>query len=224
MKKLFVISYPRSGQSLFIHAVQCLDHVWTQAETKKPFQCILGNDLFVNKERFAPDIKTGLEKVVFYRGHVPMCSDPFIHVVRDPRDVFCSYARYVCKVNKKYSYAQALEIFAKGKAASFKGVNTLPKSWGDYIEYAESNQMRMGTVLYEEMIVDPVEKAQRALMQAGWLTKKAREMPPFKWFEAKSDWYYKRGRSGYYKQEMPKKIQDIVVKANGEIMKKFGYA
>lgn len=226
MKRFAVVSYPRSGQSILVNALYCLDPIWTEVATAKK-HLLKPNNCFVNNEADAVAVFKSRQKhddtLEFLRGHdIPKPPCPFVQIVRDPRDIICSYARF-CVHTYKAKYEEALKRFVERNHWPHYQ-NTWPIwKWPDSVTGWMGHKLCAGTVRYEDLIVDPLSRCMALLENAGWHTVKIRDYPTSEHLSKLSPWYYKRQKFGVWKTEMPPEMAEKIRQQYGSVMDLFGY-
>jgi len=141
-------------------------------------------------------------------------SEKAIYVVRDGRDVAVSYARYKEKHNNM-NFERALRTICHGKEYPF--------SWQDHVRFW-SMRPNTAVVKFENLIKNPTEAVQAALgkLQID-LPITGKEVPTFADLKTKWPGFFRKGKIGAWKRDMPVSMQRVFVSKNRDALTSLGY-
>jgi len=147
---------------------------------------------------------------------------PAIYVVRDGRDALVSYAHY------------ALEILegqpAPSDAAFLAMLRTLVSTnlhFGGWARNVDAWQSRKGptqVIRFEDLIVDPIPVVERALAGLGIRSQStASRLPTFAELRKTSPAFFRVGRVGSHRDEMPEELEELFWSRSAGAMRRHGY-
>jgi hypothetical protein len=149
-------------------------------------------------------------------------SSPAVVLVRDGRDVMVSYARYVLKTEQgieqptKDEFEGTLEQIITGDR--FAGWSANVQAWMDRAGWD-------GIIRYENLIQDPVNIAAAALRRLGVNAELNSAAPPsFQTLQTTVPWFFRSGKPGYWRQEMPSRLQELFLERHGAVLLRLGYS
>jgi hypothetical protein len=147
---------------------------------------------------------------------------PAIVLVRDGRDAVLSFAHFLLKAvygNSDPSQAEletTLENVILGDM--FGGWSRNVNAWADRV----GNDM---VFRYEDLVQDPVgvvgEGLHRFSLNGGPVMATA---PPFSELHEKVPWFFRKGKPGGWKDEMPPRLEKLFLDRHGEAFHRFGYS
>lgn len=129
------------------------------------------------------------------------CGESAFIIVRDPRDVLCSFAQY-----RNVTHEEALR-----ELTGFTG-------WFDYWR-TDSNY---AVFKYEDMLLRPDEIVTLALTRINPEFKE-REMRPFEELHRLDPGHYLKGRANRWGSELSQPLVEQVIKDHRQFMEEFGY-
>lgn len=202
---MYLASYPRSGNKMFLHALH------------------YGLGKTCRTVYYVPDVPSeiaprwdGIEKIDFLKTHELPKEDgiPAIYLVRDPRDVFCSYALWTQKsktwTEETSRIAEALiENRSHGSSAAYGGWSENVRQW---------RAVAKVVLRYEDCYLDPIGAMQRVL----GISSRVGDMPNFAELQQNCDWYFQRGRPGRW-GDMPEWLVRKTEELHGDMMREMGY-
>lgn len=205
---IWLASYPRSGNKL---VQQALHHVFGQ-KVRSIYRVPEG------PHEIAPTWDRNQEDDVYVKTHhLPWYDNhPVIYIVRDPRDVVCSYARYLAKTNHAFennSFASICEFVINSE--EYGGWSKNCNEW-----------LKLATVLitFEECVLDPIKVVGNAILGVKKQKPEQQgEMPKFDDLHRGADWYFQTGVAGRWEKELPEKLADLCVARNEVMMQRLGY-
>lgn len=200
----YLASYPRSGNKMFLHALH------------------YGLGMKCRTIYHVPDVPAEIaprwdrvEEVDFLKTHeLPRGKTPAIYLVRDPRDVFCSYAIWTQKstewTDETSKIADALiENRSYGCSVSYGGWSEHVRQWREAATFV---------LRYEDCYIDPIGALQRVLN----IQERSGDMPNFESLQENCNWYFQRGRPGRW-GDMPEWLVRKTEDLHGEMMREMGY-
>lgn len=205
---IWLASYPRSGNKL---VQQALHHVFGQ-KVRSIYKVPEG------EHEIAPTWDRNESDDVYVKTHhLPWYDkNPAIYIVRDPRDVVCSYARYLSRTNHAF------------KGNSFSSIAEWVIHSEEYGGWSVNCQewLKLATVVirFEECVLDPVGVVQDAII-AVKKHKPTRqgEMPKFSDLQRGADWYFQTGKAGRWESELSTELAEMCVTKNESMMQRLGY-
>jgi hypothetical protein len=154
-----------------------------------------------------------------------------VYVVRDGRDAVVSYARYLCSFKPRRSFVGRCKQTLKGGCfrVTLKRVIRGHEefgAWGDHVCWWMNRSRRAKTLVvrYEEMVADPLRIVREVASFVGLKGDPAEVDPPsFRTLQRRSPEFFRRGRVGSARDEMPKSSERLFWRLDGEAMSEFGY-
>ena len=200
----YLASYPRSGNKMFLHALH------------------YGLGMKCRTVYHVPDMPSEIaprwdrvEVIDFLKTHeLPVGKTPAIYMVRDPRDVFCSYALWTQKTTKWTDETTRIaEGFIEGRGYRDSG------AYGGWSEHVRQWRSVATVVLrYEDCFMDPIGALQKVL----GIQERVGDTPSFQSLQANCGWYFQHGHPGRW-NDMPdwlvRKTEDL----HGTMMRELGY-
>lgn len=200
-------SYPRSGNKMFLHALH------------------YGLGMKCRTVYYVPDVPSEIaprwdrtENIDFLKTHELPDSDTPLHsaiyLVRDPRDVFCSYALWTQKstvwTEETSKIAEAfIDGYPFGSSMAYGG-------WSEHVRQWRSKAQAV--LRYEDCYLDPIGSIQKVL----GFPDRVGDMPNFKSLQENCDWYFQRGHPGRW-NDMPSWLVRKCEDKHGEAMAEMGY-
>lgn len=204
--RLFTSEHDGSG-------ISKLDYLYPQSFDQNPQKRIVDNDrVFVYKRHDHPDGYLG----------------PRIYLVRDGRDVMVSYAHHNLVHGHFMKYAKLREEAPPFEPTREQFEAELEElidnvSWGDYVLHGVHHPNTRVVVHYERMKQDPILEATRALEKCGYSVERAQDPPSFEKLHSTYPWFYRRGKTGAFADEMPPRLHKRFVEKNEEALRLCGY-
>lgn len=148
----------------------------------------------------------GIEQDVFIKTHELWSSGGGIYVVRDPRDVYCSYARYQSHIQERIVTPREL-------------IETT--SWTEHV--LSWRQSGVHVVRYEDLLRDPVTTIKVVLGRLSIEASAGGTIPEWAKLHSECPWYYQAREAGRWRTESTQTEIDLCEKQNGPTMLDFGY-
>ena len=148
----------------------------------------------------------GVETGIFLKTHELWTSGPAIYLVRDPRDVYCSYAKYLSHVEQRD--VTPMELIES-------------TNWSEHV--CSWQQPETHVIKYEDLLASPIETMTAVL--AGLAIQVAIVGPIPSWSDLHRDcpWYYQAGERGRWRTELTKGEIAICEAKNRRYMEMVGY-
>jgi hypothetical protein len=149
-------------------------------------------------------------------------SFPAVVLVRDGRDAVVSYAHYVLKTD------QGIERPSREMVeATLKQVITGDQfgGWSRNVNAWINRVGRDSIIRYEELIEDPINIAAAVLQRLGVNGEMDGAPPPsFQELHATVPWFFRKGKSGSWYEEMPPHLHDLFLERHGDTLLRLGYS
>lgn len=198
----YLASYPRSGNTMFLHAI----HYGFGLRCRTIYPVFEG---------IAPKWD-GAEEIDFLKTHeLPSDKTPSIYLVRDPKDVFCSYALWTQK-SKIWTEetSRIADAFIEGRPY---GTSLAYGGWSEHVKQWRSSATIV--LRYEDCYLNPIKALQRVL----GVSEPVGKVPSFADLQADCDWYFQRGHPGRW-ADMPAWLVRKTEELHGEVMREVGYS
>jgi hypothetical protein len=161
-------------------------------------------------------------EVTFVKTHELPLDDryPAIYAVRDGRDALVSLAHYIqeYRLGPERSFAEVLRdaIISRDQFGGWTGnVHT----W-----WQEAILRRVAFVRFEDLVADPIPVVAGALERLGMeLERGTAEIPTFEALRQVEPRFFRRGKVGGWRDEMPPELQAIFWQHHRAMMYKLGY-
>jgi hypothetical protein len=170
--------------------------------------------------------------IYFVKTHsLPTDENPAIYLFRDGRDALVSHTRYILAF-KRTTLTQ-LSRFV-GLANFYRTLRKLivePRSsetcWSNHV-FSWTRDKRDGmttTIRYEDLILDPVTSLASSLeaLQIQLELRDGHNLPSFDELHRKWPQFFRKGKNGSWRQEMPNDLHQLFWQYHGEAMEAFGY-
>lgn len=234
---VWLASYPRSGNTFFRMLLYHSYGISTYSVTNDPLFQEIGADKIVGHELLPASLEElAIDKEVYFiKTHeFPMDGSPAIYVVRDGRDVLVSYARYILSFRRKtgrfYKLRKLLGIenFRRTLKHLIVTGDQFCGRWNDHVlswTHGREDGITF-SIRYEDLIRDPDLWVKRALETFKIRSEYARKgkPPSFEILHAKWPMFFRKGKSGAWREEMPNDLHELFWKIHGDAMSAFGYS
>ncbi len=229
---VFIVGYPRSGNTWFQHLVAGLCYGIHASET--PMNVIHSVVPDVQKSR----IYRRIGKQMFFKTHhLPeSCYQRVVYLVRDGRDVMVSYKHYL---------EQRPPHTTDFKKMITEGERLFPCKWEDHIKQWQANPFgaQMLVIKYEDLLRQPSVELRRFCDFIGKdasdaLIERVIGESAFDHMQEKEKWdvglgdarwpaeghFFRQGLIGAYQREMPADILNLFERKANEALKLYGYS
>jgi hypothetical protein len=157
---------------------------------------------------------------------LPQDDFPAIYLVRDGRDALVSYARYILSFERGKGERTNPKAFRR----TLRKLIILNRSfggWGPNVLAWLRREAPTVVVKFEDLVKssNPIEIVRTALLQVGYVPGETRTglAPTFAELHEKMPEFFRKGRIGSYKEEMPANLEELFWRHHGRAMKAVGY-
>ena len=228
---VFIAGYPKSGNTWFQHLVAAVVH-GVDPRWSPP---LLANDL-VPDVHFNPFYRRYSTPMFFKTHDLPLpVYRRVVYLLRDGRDVMVSYRHFLEAVhNRKLDFLELVRT----------GLSLIPCRWHEHVEAWHRNPYGADVLVirYEDLVQQPVVELERfcrfieisrdwdfldgVAKAASFQTLRAKEAKlgmgyPDRWLADK--FFFRRGKPGCYKDEMPQEVLDLFLKDAGDCLEQHSY-
>lgn len=160
---------------------------------------------------------------LFVKTHeMPNDKLPAIYLVRDGRDALVSYAWYIVNFKRKPESEYRSILRNLILSPDYFG------GWGTHVLAWKNRPAPTAVIKFEEIVTaaSPDEILEKAFDQINFRDFKKKEVPHVPTFKSLQDaWpvYFRKGRVGNWKDEMPPAFNTLFWKNHGAAMKEMGY-
>jgi hypothetical protein len=232
---IWLASYPRSGNTFFrilLHRLYSLEthSVYPVADDEQQSVDDTHNLMaLVGQPEVAWDLRaaTAGSNPFFVKTHGLPAQDeaPAIVLVRDGRDAVVSYAHFLLKTTRGVDEYKDKDLFESTLEQVINGDSS--KAFGGWSRHVSAWLSRTGhnlVIRYEDLIQDPVSTVQTAMERLNiGRTPHQAAVPSFEALHATVPWFFRRGRIGTWKQELPPRLQDLFLQLHGDMITELGY-
>ena len=229
----WLASYPRSGNTFFrilLHRVFGLPtySVYSSArEAERLPEDSIRLMSLVGQPDWSSDIgklqhDPGMHFVKTHDLPGPDNNSPAVVLVRDGRDALVSYAHFALKSEQgidrpdRELFETTLDQIITGD--HFGGWSSNVSAWID-------RAGRDNVIRYEDLIEDPVNITAAALRGLGIDHGiEVASLPSFQELHAAVPWFFRKGRPGSWRVEMPQRLQNIFLERHGDVLRRLGYS
>jgi hypothetical protein len=252
---LNITSYPRSGNSFFATTLLAFESTWKHAGEPVKFQpvgslysdelikfgppgihkCPYNNRASADRNPTARVQDPDYVYVYKRHDHPDDYIGPRIYIVRDGRDVLVSYAHH------NLVHGRVMTNIKAGRDAGHGGVMEYSEEelhnemrrlaqhsgWGSYVKAGVHHPDVVAVVRYEDLLTNPIHHARLALSAAGLEVTATRgnKAPSFGELKKGQPWFYRKGKTGAHKEELPPDVLDtfMSIPGNKEGLELLGY-
>ncbi|HEX7010183.1 MAG TPA: sulfotransferase domain-containing protein [Phycisphaeraceae bacterium] len=227
---IWLASYPRSGNTLFRTVLRhrygvntCSVYGDAQLEREGVGEVVGNQSMEASLEQMA-----AAEEVYLVKTHEPPHdTNPAIYLVRDGRDALVSHAWYTRHFGSRRWIGRLLGRC--GWESILEDLITSPRQFGGWSRHVKQWCDRSALtviVRYEDLVADPIGQVDRALAAVGchWSPKCLEPLPAFDEFRRKSPRFFRKGKAGAWRQEMPRRLEAMFWRLHGQVMEELGYA
>jgi hypothetical protein len=200
---IYVASYPRSGNTLFRLALYY--HFGIECGS------VYNNE--IELEGKLSGVLNTFKDTKFIKTHkLPECdniTEKTILIVRDGRDSLLSLIYFI-------------KNFRDQSSPYIQDFNMTSNNWSNfYIEWLKHDCI---VIEFKELISDTYNIVRNTLKDLNvMIVKDDKEMPSFESFKENNNLFFRHGKVGDWKDELPKDIVDEFISNNYEMMKYFKY-
>jgi hypothetical protein len=231
---IWLASYPRSGNTYFrillhhlfgfhtFHGYPVPGNIESLGGDIKGVMQLMGADVVETK--FDVDKLRADSDRHFVKTHdLPSdSSSPAVVLIRDGRDAAVSYAHFVLKTEKGIEHAPS-DVFATALEEIITGNRF--GGWSRNVEAWINKAGWNSVVRYEDLIKDPVNTVIAAVQRFSISSETKSAAPPsFLQLKAMAPWFFRKGKSGSWQQEMPSRLQELFLQRHGDTLLRLGYS
>ncbi len=233
---VWIASYPRSGNTLFRMLVRYGFGTSTFSVFDDPLFFANGAARVIGHEPLpdTPDELAKRAELFFVKTH--RISDartpyPAIYIVRDGRDSLVSCAHYELTYGgTRLGRSMLRRSPARLQRAAFR--RALRRmvfdhrfgGWSMNVTAWHERDARTAVVRFEDLIRDPMGQVAAALAELDLPLEETNEaMPSFKSLQTRWPGFFRRGRIGNWRDEMPEDIHGLFWQRHGSAMRVLGY-
>jgi glycosyltransferase involved in cell wall biosynthesis len=225
---VWLASYPRSGNS-FLRVILKSAFDIPSDSVYPPRSDVSGGVLCEVRDGFVPGRSLGdmalAADLCFLKTHeLPGDDDyPALYVVRDGRDAIVSYSHYALEVTPQRANPRPDSVLSMMRIlvqsdAHFGG-------WARHVTAWTSRKASTEVIRFEELIVDPVPVVARALQRLGIPHQRTTfSLPSFAELRAKAPEFFRAGRVGGYREEMPPELEDLFWSRSAGAMRRYSHS
>lgn len=228
---VWLASYPRSGNTFFRMLLFCKYGIPTSSVYDEPDLVQIGATKAVGHEPLTKSIPelAKEDKLYLIKTHErPSDEYPAIYLVRDGRDALVSHTRYL-----QQFYGKAANPIRKLKQlVGWENYHRilrnviLTSKWSEHvINWTSRPDNQTFVVPYEKLCSEPDLWLDRAIQSLQLPIKKdeVREMPDFEQLQQKWPQFFRKGKIGTWKDEMPDSLHRLFWKHHETGMTMLGY-
>jgi hypothetical protein len=228
---VWLASYPRSGNTFFRVVLHHAYNLKTSSVYDDPLLDRIGVADVVGQEKLPAPISElrASPDVHFVKTHdLATDGSPAVYLIRDGRDALVSHAKYVLSFTKKKGipflhneakeFERALEKLIAEKP-QFGGWSNHVRSW------TQRPNAKTVVVRFDELIAAPQQQVEQALGKLGLNVESLSggEVPDFAELQKQSPEFFRKGKTGGWRDEMPPRLQELFMQHHREVMEQFGY-
>jgi hypothetical protein len=231
---VWLASYPRSGNTFFRIILKHVYGLKTFSAHNDPLFGKLGLSEVVGHEDLPasiPELRAAKETYFVKTHELPQDQDPAVYIIRDGRDALVSHANFILSFQKKKSWWK--------RSLGWAGYNEFEKvlrglieqkprygGWSEHaVSWVDRPQAKTAVVRYEDLCATPQPKVETALTRLGLnlMSLIRGQVPDFAQLQAQNPDFFRKGKVGQWRQEMPPALQDLFVQVHGPVMQRFSY-
>lgn len=234
---IWIASYPRSGNTYYRMLLSRIYGLKTYSVYNDPVFYDLGASQAVGHEQLPAPIEELSADQAFYfvKTHdLPADDKPAIYLVRDGRDALVSFTNFLISFSKgrRGVSTRIKDVFYGGKfrhilrdlivsSARYGGWSNNVMGWTGSRKKGDTFVIR-----YEDLIADPGLWLEKSMDHFGIkrLTSDVDgNIPDFRALHKEWPQFFRKGRTGSWREEMPKALHDLFWKHHAAVMNAFGY-
>ena len=223
----WLASYPRSGNSFARIGLFCLFGIRSRTiypadDDARTIDKIIGKPVpEMTAAEMAASPESFFAKTHELPGGEPL---PAIYFVRDGRDALVSYAHYILHEEHGASPASNHELFLQTLQDLIIGKERFG-GWASHIRAWTQRNTPTSLIRFEDLIADPGKELRRALVTVGEIppVQTGASVPVFENMHEVVPWFFRRGRVGAWRTEMPLYLQELFWRLHGDLMHELGY-
>lgn len=223
----WLASYPRSGNTFARIGLFCLfgipcRSIYPAEDDARTIDKIIGKPL----PEMTPVEMSASPDCFFAKTHEMPGSEPWpaVYLVRDGRDTLVSYAHYILHEEHGVSPASDRELFVETLQDLIIGRERFG-GWASHVVAWTQRTAPTSVVHFEDLIAEPDRELRQALIAVGELppVRGDASLPIFEKLHDVVPWFFRKGRVGAWRTEMPPYLQALFWSLHGEVMRELGY-
>jgi len=228
---VWLASYPRSGNTFFRVLMKHLYGIKTYSIYNDSLFSEIGASEMIGHEDLPASIEelSRSSRLYLIKTHgLPTDDSPVIYLVRDGRDSIVSYARYMMSFGEKKEHWNSFmrAFYFKRELKKLVRSDEGYGRWSDHVmAWTALGKIKQISILkFEELIVSPAESVQACLNELSLGLKPIQSGSP-SFIELHEKWpdFFRKGKTGTWKSEMPSDIHEMFWKYHHVGMKHSGY-
>jgi hypothetical protein len=157
---------------------------------------------------------------------LPQEDFPAIYLIRDGRDAMVSYAHYILDYVNHIPVEDQPNCFYDTLRDVIVGLNF--GGWSNHILAWTQRSTPTAIVKYEDLIADPIKLLHDAASSIGFRPSEAqrqgvRPVPDFDSLNRTFPTFFRKGKVGAWKEEMPEDMYDLFWQHHSKAMDQLGY-
>ena len=220
---IWLASYPRSGNTFFrallkhVYDIVVYEPYPSDPALAAPFKDIIGDGQLPLS---LAEMSRRDDRYIVKTHDMPPDDHPAIYLVRDGRDALLSHARFVLDydrvpANPDGHYGTLRHLI---ESSSFGG-------WSGNVMAWTSRRASTVVVKFEDLVAAPRHELRRAISAIGCELPEIRstDPPSFNYLHRKIPQFFRSGRLGAWREEMPDNLHALFWHRHGDVMRKMGY-
>jgi len=218
---IWLASYPRSGNTFFrallkhVYGIVVYEPYPSDPARAAPFKEIIGDGQL---SLSLAEMGRRDDRYIVKTHDMPADDYPAIYLVRDGRDALLSHARFLLDYDQATANADQGILRQLIETPPFGGWSANVMAW---------TKRRASTVLvkFEELIAAPLQELRRAMSAIGYQPPEIRatDLPHFDDLHRKIPQFFRSGRVGAWRGELPYNLHALFWHRHGDAMRKIGY-
>jgi hypothetical protein len=219
---LWLASYPRSGNTFVrvllrqVYGISTYDLHEPDAD-RPEYESIIGN---AKLDAPLPALDRDGRYHIVKTHDLPGEDYPAIYLVRDGRDALVSYARFVLPkehADNRDEYLKLLRHLIE-TTGSYGG-------WSGNVQAWMARRAPTVVVRFDDLISRPLDELRRAMTTIGMRAQeqKVTDLPSFGDLQKLGPHFFRKGRTGAWREEMPEDLHRLFWQRHGETMRALGY-
>lgn len=228
---IWLASYPRSGNTFFRllvkHKYALPTYSIYQLQNSNKISNNVGETIGISTPfSMSLDEMATSDTYYFVKTHdLPKEDFPAIYLVRDGRDSLVSYAHYTLDYDLSVSKAEHAERYYEILRMLIE-TEVHFGNWSRNIHEWTHRSTPTVFVKYEKLITNPVACCQSAMAHVGYQAPEINQnsVPTFSDLHQQVPDFFRKGKVGSWREEMPEDLHQRFWERHGEIMYKMGYS
>lgn len=224
---IWIASYPRSGNTFFRHVLTQLYGVasfekYSWGPDHVPLK-LDGFEQLAKLELSFAEMSESAERYFIKTHDLPDDDNPAIYLVRDGRDALVSHANFVLEYD--------LKVVGPSRALFNDTLRSLIETdssfggWSGNVRAWTARSAPTAIVRFEDLVADPIRNVRRAANEIGFRSPEAGAtgLLTFDELHRSHPEFFRRGKVGTWREEMPDDLHELFWRRHGETMGLLGY-